>query len=62
MNTYESVWMSISQYDDILKYMIVFECKWCRWICMKVYEAILWYMNVYEGVLMSMSQCDGIWK
>ena len=33
-----------------------------RWICMKVYEAILWYMIVYEGVLMYMSHCDGIWK
>ena len=28
MNTYESVWKSNSQNDGILKYMIVFECKW----------------------------------
>ena len=27
-NTYESEWMSISQYDGILKYMIVYECNW----------------------------------
>ena len=33
-----------------------------RWIYLKVYEAILWYMIVYEGVLMNMSQCDGKWK
>ena len=33
-----------------------------RWVFMKVYETILWFMIVYEGVLMYMSHCDGISK
>ena len=29
---------------------------------MRVYEAILWYMNVYETEGIKLRQYDGIWK
>ena len=29
---------------------------------MKVYKALLCYVNVYESVLMNIRQYDGIWK
>ena len=32
------------------------------WVYMRVYEAILWYMNVYESVGIYLRQNDGIWK
>ena len=33
-----------------------------KWVYMRVYEAILWYMNVYKSVGIFLRQYDGIWK
>ena len=47
MNVYESVWVFLSQYDGILKYMIAhMNVNGSNWMCMKVYEAIRRYINV----------------